>query len=343
MPPKPCENKCLRRPPGRVVEVPGGEVARAEHGCLDAVFDAGDPRGVLAKLTGLLARSEHDRGRAIGDRGDVVAAQRIREERPGQQFVDALSRFLRINSFGRCEGVQRDLRHVRYPFGTGTYKPTVWKLRAGCMKVNSGAATHATARRTQAERTAATRAVLMHAARKLFADRGFNAVSTQAIVEAAGVTRGALYHQFDDKTALFAAVYEEVEQELVAGVGQRMVAAAPSGPVDAMRMGARLFLELCAEPDVQRIVLIDAPAVLGWERWREVGVKYGLGVIEAMLAQAITEKAIPEQPVRPTAHVLLGALDEAALYISRADDPGQARRQMLAVCDRIISGIAGAA
>ena len=122
-----------------------------------------------------------------------------------------------------------------------------------------------------------------------------------------------------------------------------MVAAAPSGPVDAMRMGARLFLELCAEPDVQRIVLIDAPAVLGWERWREVGVKYGLGVIEAMLAQAITEKAIPEQPVRPTAHVLLGALDEAALYISRADDPGQARRQMLAVCDRIISGIAGAA
>ena len=105
-------------------------------------------------------------------------------------------------------------------------------------------------------------------------------------------------------------------------------------------MGARLFLELCAEPDVQQIVLIDAPAVLGWERWRAVGIKYGLGVIEAVLAQAITENAIPEQPVRPTAHVLLGALDEAALYISRAGDPVEARAQMLAVCDRLIAGIA---
>jgi AcrR family transcriptional regulator len=212
------------------------------------------------------------------------------------------------------------------------------------MKVNSGAAPHAAvARRTQADRTAATRAVLTDAARKLFADKGFNAVPTQAIVEAAGVTRGALYHQFDDKAALFAAVYEEVEKELVADVAERIVAAAPSGPVEAMRMGARLFLELCTKADVQRIVLIDAPAVLGWEQWRAVGIKYGLGVIEAMLAQAIAENAIPKQPVRPTAHVLMGALDEAALYISRADNPGEARTQMLAVCDRILAGIAGGA
>jgi AcrR family transcriptional regulator len=209
------------------------------------------------------------------------------------------------------------------------------------MKVNRSARREGTAaRRTQAQRTAATRAVLLHAARKLFADKGFSAVSTQAIVEAAGVTRGALYHQFDDKAALFAAVYEEVEQELVADVGERIVAAAPSDHVEAMRVGARLFLERSAAPDVHQIVLIDAPAVLGWERWRAVGVKYGLGVIEAMLAQAIAEKAIPEQPVRPTAHVLLGALDEAALYISRAAEPDQARAQMLAVCDRLIAGIA---
>jgi hypothetical protein len=108
-----------------------------------------------------------------------------------------------------------------------------------------------------------------------------------------------------------------------------------------MRLGARLFLDRCSAADVQQIVLIDAPAVLGWDRWRAVGVKYGLGVIEGMLAHAIAEGAIPEQPLRPTAHVLLGALDEAALFVSRATNPDQARQEMDAVCGRLISGIAG--
>ncbi|KKW64781.1 MULTISPECIES: TetR/AcrR family transcriptional regulator [Mycolicibacterium] len=209
------------------------------------------------------------------------------------------------------------------------------------MKVNDAAEPARKVRRTQAERTAATRAQLIGAARKLFADRGFSEVPTQAIVEAAGVTRGALYHQFDDKTELFAAVYEDVEQELVADIGRQISAAGPLDPLSAMRVGARLILDGCSAPDVQQIVLIDAPAVLGWERWRAVGMKYGLGVIEAMLAAAIDQGVIPEQPVRSTAHVLLGALDEAALYVSRAADPEQARAEMEAVCDRLISGIAG--
>lgn len=197
-------------------------------------------------------------------------------------------------------------------------------------------------RRTQAERTAATRAALLTAARKLFADKGFSAVSTQNIVAAAGVTRGALYHQFGDKTGLFAAVYEEVECGLTAEVAEQIAAAQPDGALDAMRLGARLFFEKCAAPDIHRIVLIDAPAVLGWDRWREVGMKYGLGTVEALLTQAIADGLIPEQPVRPTAHVLLGALDEAALFISRAPDPDRARAEMEAVSDRLINGIAGA-
>jgi AcrR family transcriptional regulator len=207
------------------------------------------------------------------------------------------------------------------------------------MKVNGDSAPP---RRTQAERTAATRARLLEAGRRLFASDGFAAVSTQAIVAAAGVTRGALYHQFGDKTGLFAAVYEEVERDLVGTITARIVAAAPTDQLSAMRIGSRLFLEECSAPDVQRIVLIDAPAVLGWDRWREVGMKYGLGVIEAMLAAAMSDGVIPEQPLRPTAHILLGALDEAALYVSRADDAGDALNQMYAVCDRLISGIAGA-
>jgi AcrR family transcriptional regulator len=196
-------------------------------------------------------------------------------------------------------------------------------------------------RRTQAERTATTRARLLEAGRELFAAQGYAAVSTQAVVDAAGVTRGALYHQFGDKAGLFVEVYEEVERGLVAAITDRIASAAPADQLVAMRVGARLFLEECSSPAVARIVLIDAPAVLGWARWREVGMKYGLGIVEAMLAQAISDGAIPEQPLRPTAHVLLGALDEAALYIARAQDGADALRQMVVVCDRLISGIAG--
>ncbi|MET4429549.1 MULTISPECIES: TetR/AcrR family transcriptional regulator [unclassified Mycolicibacterium] len=209
------------------------------------------------------------------------------------------------------------------------------------MKVNGQQTAPSAPRRTQAQRTAATRALLLAAGRELFATQGYAAVSTQAIVDAAGVTRGALYHQFGDKTGLFSEVYEQVEQDIVAAISARIAAAGPTDQLEAMRVGARLFLEECSAPGVQRIVLIDAPSVLGWQRWREVGEKYGLGVIEAMLAQAISDGVIPEQPLRPTAHVLLGALDEAALFVARADDADAALRQMYSVCDRMISGIAG--
>jgi AcrR family transcriptional regulator len=197
------------------------------------------------------------------------------------------------------------------------------------------------ARRTQAERSAATQARLLAAGRALFATDGYAAVSTQTIVDAAGVTRGALYHQFGDKAGLFAAVYEEVERDVVAAIMVRIASVGPANQLEAMRIGARFFLDECSSPKVQRIVLVDAPAVLGWDHWREVGMKYGLGVVEAMLVQAITDGVIPDQPTRPTAHVLLGALDEAALYVSRADDGAKALQEMYAVCDRLISGIAG--
>jgi AcrR family transcriptional regulator len=209
------------------------------------------------------------------------------------------------------------------------------------MKVNKDMRGGSASRRTQAERTAATQAQLLAAARKLFADKGFADVSTQAIVAAAGVTRGALYHQFGDKAALFAAVYEDVERDLVANIARQIAEQQPSDPLEAMRVGARLFLDGTSAPEVAQIVLIDAPAVLGWVRWREVGMKYGLGVIEGMLAHAIAEGCIPDQPVRSTAHVLLGALDEAALFVSRAADHEQARRDVDAVCERLLRGIAG--
>src|SRR6478736_1981961 len=124
------------------------------------------------------------------------------------------------------------------------------------MKVNG----KSEVRRTQAERTAATQARLLDAGRRLFATQGYAAVSTQAIVDAAGVTRGALYHQFGDKTGLFSEVYEQVEQDIVAAISARIAAADPTDQLEAMRVGARLFLEECSAPGVQRIVLIDAPS-----------------------------------------------------------------------------------
>ena len=194
-------------------------------------------------------------------------------------------------------------------------------------------------RRTQAERSAATRAALIAAARRLFADRGYAAVGTPELVAAAGVTRGALYHQFDGKADLFLAVYEAVEQELAERIGEQVAAAGATDPLEALSAGAEAFLDACAEPDVQRIVLIEAPAVLGWDTWRAVGLKYGLGLTEAILRAAMEAGRIAEQPVRPLAHVLIGALDEAALYVARADDPAAARAQMRSVLRGIVDGL----
>ncbi len=195
-------------------------------------------------------------------------------------------------------------------------------------------------RRTQAGRSAATREALIRAARPLFREHGFGGVGTEAIVRAAGVTRGALYHQFADKTELFAAVVEEVERDVNGWIGEQVAAAGATDPIDAMVVGARAWLEACGRPDVQRILLLDAPSVLGWERWREIGMRYGMGLIEGVLAHAIEIGRIPRQPVRPLAHVVIGALDEAALYVARADDQTTARAEASAVIERLVTALA---
>ncbi|MDO8185213.1 TetR/AcrR family transcriptional regulator [Conexibacter sp. JD483] len=195
-------------------------------------------------------------------------------------------------------------------------------------------------RRTQEERSTTTRAALLAAARPLFAAQGFGAVGTEAIVRAAGVTRGALYHQFADKTGLFAAVYEQVQQELALRIAGQL--GGVTDPAEALLAGIDAWLEAATEPDVQRIVLIEAPAVLGWERWRDAGQASAIGLVEAVLGAAIAAGSIVEQPLRPLAHVLIGALDEAALYIARADDADDAdaaREQMRTVLRALLSGL----
>ncbi|MGH2868684.1 MAG: TetR/AcrR family transcriptional regulator [Solirubrobacteraceae bacterium] len=195
-------------------------------------------------------------------------------------------------------------------------------------------------RRSQPSRSAATRAALVAAARSLFAEYGFGGVGTETIVRAAGVTRGALYHQFADKTELFAAVYEAIEEDITRQLEARIAGANATDPIEVMALGAGAWLDACAEREVQQIVLLDGPAVLGWQRWREIGMRYGLGLVEGLLTHAIEVGRIPRQPVSALAHVLVGALDEAALYVARADDQDAARNDMRVVIERLIARLA---
>lgn len=195
-------------------------------------------------------------------------------------------------------------------------------------------------RRTQTERTAATREALVAAGRALFAAHGFRDVGTEAIVRAAGVTRGALYHHFSDKTELFAAVFESVEAEVIERIRAAVTGAPSADPVALMRLGAGVWLDVCGEPQIHRIALIDAPAVLGWARWREIGARYGMGLTLGLLNHAIEAGRLPRQPAEPLAHVLLGALREAALFLADAPDRAQARRDAGAVIDRLIQSLA---
>jgi AcrR family transcriptional regulator len=194
---------------------------------------------------------------------------------------------------------------------------------------------------SQQERSEATRGELVAVARRLFAERGYSDVGTEEIVRAAGVTRGALYHHFDSKRELLAAVHEDIERELTERIATHAFSGddAPADPIAALHRGAELFLDACLEPEVQRIVLLDAPAVLGWERWREVASRYGLGLIEATLQAAVDAGSIKDEPVRPLAHVLMGALDEAAMYVARADDRETARAEMGATLARILDAL----
>jgi AcrR family transcriptional regulator len=162
----------------------------------------------------------------------------------------------------------------------------------------------------------------MSAARTLFTERGYDGVGTEEIVRAAGVTRGALYHHFGGKAELLEAVYERLEAESTERVARVVLGSELDSPLEAMRAGIEAFLDECAEPELQRIALHDAPAVLGWDRWREIAAANGLGLIEASLTAAIEAGEMRELPVRPTAHLLLGALDEAAMLVARSEDPG---------------------
>jgi AcrR family transcriptional regulator len=185
----------------------------------------------------------------------------------------------------------------------------------------------------------ATKAALIGAARELFVSKGYFATGTEEIVAKADVgTRGALYHHFADKEDLFRAVFDQVQADLAAAtvVNER------DDALELLTAALQQFLDASADNvDVQQVLLIDGPAVLGWDQWRSLEAQYGLGVIMAMLDAAVTQKVIPRQPTAPLAHMLLAAVDEAALYIANAPDRRQAHAQARQSLKRLLGGLRG--
>jgi AcrR family transcriptional regulator len=194
-------------------------------------------------------------------------------------------------------------------------------------------------RRTQAERSAGTRAVLIAAARALWADRGYAAVGTPEIAAAAGVTRGAMYHQFADKAALFRAVAAAVEADLTRRLGEAVARSGARDPAAALRAATDAWLDLSQEPDVRQLILLDAPVVLGWAGFRDLALEHGLGLTEQLLDAAIAAGQLRRQPTRALAHVLIGALDEGAMMIATADDPAVAREDALDVLHGLLDAL----
>jgi AcrR family transcriptional regulator len=183
-------------------------------------------------------------------------------------------------------------------------------------------------RRSQGERTAQTRAALITAARRLLGAESFAVVGAERIAREAGMTRGALYHQFADKADLFAAVLDQVEAEIAQRVADAVAVFGPADSAGMLMAGADAWLDASTEPDLQRIVLLDGPSVLGWDRWREICLRHTVGLIAAFIQDGMDRGSLSPQPVQALTHVLVGAVDEAALYIAQADDGAAARADM---------------
>jgi AcrR family transcriptional regulator len=183
----------------------------------------------------------------------------------------------------------------------------------------------------------ATLQKLTTVARKLFSERGYGDVSTEEIVRTAQVTRGALYHHFNGKSDLFLAVFEDVQREITERIEQ-----AAQTEADLwlnFLAGCRAFLETCLDPHIQRVVFIDAPAVLGWDIWRRVDATYGLIPLKEGLTELMNAGLIKPQPLDALAHLLSGAMNEAAMWITQSENPSQALEEAVATLEKLLQGL----
>ena len=191
-------------------------------------------------------------------------------------------------------------------------------------------------RRTQAERRAATRRALLDAARSMFAEKGYHETAAEEIVRRAGMTRGALYHHYEDKKDLVRAVVDEMEGEIDEEI-EAAERAQPELP-EAVMAGYRAFVDAVLDPEMRRTFFLDGPSVLGWE-WREIDARHAVGKIEEGLEALIAEGFVEPQPVGPLARLINGTLLEAAFFVAASEDPEAARDEVWGAMERLVGGL----
>ncbi|WP_249266405.1 MULTISPECIES: TetR/AcrR family transcriptional regulator [unclassified Pseudonocardia] len=189
----------------------------------------------------------------------------------------------------------------------------------------------------RAEQRARTRDALLDEAERLFARQGYGAVGLPAVVAGAGVTKGALYHQFDGKVALFGAVLERVQ----ARVAERVVEAARAeqDPWDRLVAGCRAFLDASTAPGTARVMLVDGPAVLGWPVWREIDERTSGRHLAEALAGLVGLGELEPQPVEPLARLLSGAMNELAMWLAGPGTTTADRAAARAALERTLDGL----
>lgn len=189
----------------------------------------------------------------------------------------------------------------------------------------------------QAERRAQTRTAILEAAQKLFGAQGFAATAMDQIAQEAGVAKGAVYHHFPSKELVFEAVFEAVSVEVAAEVAKAS-AGAPD-VLAAMARAIRAYFEICSVGPTGQVMLKDAPAVLGWRRWREIDARHFGGDVGKVLSAAMKAGLIGRQPVEPLARLILGAITEAALACGTAEDPAAAGQAYVMATESLLDGL----
>ncbi|MCL2584905.1 MAG: TetR/AcrR family transcriptional regulator [Streptosporangiales bacterium] len=189
----------------------------------------------------------------------------------------------------------------------------------------------------RAGRGQATRKRIVEVATDLFADRGYEATSIEAVLERAGVSRGSLYHHFAGKDRLFDAVVEAVHARVGEATLAAVTASCETEALGLLKAAELAWIRLAGDPVVRRILLIDAPTVLGWRRWRDIEAQAGLGMLKEVLGQAADAGRVPPEHVESFAHILLAAGNEMALVIALADDVPAAQASAEAAVEEFLT------
>jgi AcrR family transcriptional regulator len=189
------------------------------------------------------------------------------------------------------------------------------------------------------EQGQATRRLLLSVAGELFVERGYEETSIELVLDSAKISRGALYHHFEGKRDLYEAVLENVEARLATACLR--AARASTDPLDALKAGCRAFLTLARDPQIKRIVLTDAPTVLGWQRWREIDERHAFGILKQGLAATPAAKRLAPGTQDTLAHILLASLIELATLIARSKSPRAVQHSAETALDELLASLLG--